>query len=163
MKKLLLVTTLALLVLPSTVFAAASVVQDSCVAFVENDLNFAKIHFSLVNFSLPAPVCGLNFEPEPQPVLPECEMVASEAPAGWVTSLKANGGATYGQFPALGCVPAGSSQSGFSFTLDPGFCCYVVKFFDAAGDVLLEQEECFCEKPVQTENMTWGMLKSTYR
>lgn len=165
MKKLLLVFAFALAVLPSQALADASVVQDSCVAFIDENSGktFATIHFSIVNFSLPAPLSGINMEPEPLPVLPECEMLQCSAPAGWVCSLKLNGGATFGALAAANAIPIGDALSGFSFLLDPGFCCYVVKYFAADGTVLLEQEECFCETPVQTESTTWGQLKGQYR
>jgi hypothetical protein len=118
----------------------------------------------VVNFSLPAPVCDLHFIPEPQPVLPECEMLDATSPPGWSDVLTPLGGAErFAQTPN-DCVPTnGGSKSGYTFLLDPGFCCYLVQFTDPTGAVMLEQEECFCQKPVQTLNSTWGNIKAIYR
>ena len=153
-----------LLILPATSFADAAVVQDSCVVFEgEDGSTLVTIYFTVVNFSLASDLCDLHFTPEPLPVLPNCEMLACTAPTGWTCALKANGGADWVADTAADCIPANSAKGEFSFTLDPGFCCYVVDFTDEAGDVMLTQEECFtlCGK-VANKKGTWGELKSKY-
>jgi hypothetical protein len=161
--KSLMIVALALLILPSVAMADASIRQDACETWVENGTTFARIHFTAINFSLPGPLCDLHFIPEPQPVRPECEMIEAVPAEGWSAFLNPFGGADWFANTPDDCIAPGTAKDGFSFLLDPGFCCYVVQFTDATGAVVLEQEECFCEKPVQTKNATWGQVKSIYR
>lgn len=164
-RKLLLslgVTAVVVLALPSMVMADASVRQDSCVAYYAGGKFFTRVKFTVVNFSLPVPVCDLHFIPEPQPVDPDCEMLGTFDPPGWTSSLNPLGGADWFANTPADCIAPGTAISGFGFVLDPGFCCYVVQFTDGTGDVILEQEECFCDTPLPVENETWGAIKSLY-
>jgi hypothetical protein len=154
---------IALVAVPNLALADVSARQDSCVSFTENGTLFTRVYFSVINFSLPADVCSFRFIPEPQPPLAECTMIDCGAPAGWTCALNGDGGATWNANTAADCVPIGGIRTGFNYLLDPGFCCYVVQFFDANGSLLAEQEECFCDKPVQNETSTWGNIKATYR
>jgi hypothetical protein len=151
-----------LLVLPSMVMADASVRQDSCISYVSGGKIFARVKFSVVNFSLPVAVCDLHFIPEPQPVDPSCEMLSTFNPPGWSSFLNPFGGADWFANTPADCVAPGAVLSDFGFVLDPGYCCYIVQFTDATGTVILEQEECFCEGPLPTEDETWGAIKSLY-
>ena len=159
----LLLVALALIVLPGLAQAEVSARQDSCVAWQEDGTTFARIYFSVINFSLPAPVCDLHFIPEPQPPLAECTMIESGQDPGWSSVLNPLGGADWFANTPNDCIAPGTVWTGFNFLLDPGFCCYVVQYTDATGAVIAEVEECFCDKPVQNEQTTWGQLKGIYR
>jgi len=154
---------LALLMAPALAFADADVRQDSCVAYQENGIDYVRVHFSIINFSLPTAVCDLHLIPEPQPVLPQCLMLQCAAPMGWNCFLNPLGGADWFANTPADCIPAGNIKSGYSFVLDPGFCCYITQYTDATGAVILEQEPCFCDKTVGVEGSTWGDLKQHYR
>lgn len=159
----LLLIGIALVAMPGLASADVSARQDSCVTFQEDGVSYARIYFSVINFSLPAAVCDMHFIPEPQPPLAQCTMIASGQEPGWSSFLNPFGGADWFANSPADCIPTGGIRSGFNFLLDPGFCCYVVQFTDATGAVLAEVEECFCEKPVQVENQTWGGIKGIYR
>lgn len=159
----LLLVGIALVAMPSLASADVSARQDSCVTFEEGGVSYARVYFSVINFSLPAPVCDLHFIPEPQPPLPQCTMIASGSDPGWSSFLNPFGGADWFADTAGDCIATGDIRSGFNFLLDPGFCCYLVQYTDATGAVVAEVEECFCEKPVQIENQTWGNIKGIYR
>jgi hypothetical protein len=148
---------------PQFALADASVRQDSCVYYMEGENLFARVKFTVVNFSLPAPICDLHFIPEPQPPLSECTMIDTYDPMGWSSFLNPFGGADWFAHTPLDCIEPGTAKSGYGYLLDPGFCCYIVQFTGPTGEVLLEQEECFCDKPVPTEDRTWGAIKALYR
>ena len=167
-----LVIALALLVLPGLAYGDASIVQDACIGYYDDTGKFFfNVEFSVVNFSLPAPVCDLHFTPEPQPPMQGCEMIGCGAPeadpvlglAGWSCFLTPQGGGDWFANSPADCIAPGSSKGGFSFLLDPDYCCYVVQFTDPTGAIILEQEECFCSDPTPTERSTWGLLKSLYK
>jgi hypothetical protein len=161
-KGLLLTVALGLLLVPALAKADVSARQDSCVTEEREGITYTKTYFTIVNFSLPTAVCSFRFIPEPQPPLPECTIIDCGHPAGWSCVINVDGGATWSEAGA-GCIAPGTAVSEFWYELDPGFCCYVVQFFDESGNLLAEQEECFCEKPVQNENSTWGRMKGIYR
>ncbi|MFH1842124.1 MAG: hypothetical protein ABIF77_02870, partial [bacterium] len=82
MKKLLMLfATTLFLFTPLTVFAEASIIQEACEIVPSYD--GVLLHFSVVNFSLPAPVCCLVFTPEPLPATPDCEVADIVYPGGW--------------------------------------------------------------------------------
>lgn len=143
--------------------ADASVVQDSCIAVGTPPLASVWTYFTVVNFSLPAPVCDLHVIPEPQPPSADCEMVDVRAPAGWSVFLNPEGGADWFANTPSDCIDVETSKSVFAFLLDPAFCCYVVQFTDPTGAVLLEQEECFTCQKVPVEQRTWGHIKELYQ
>ena len=160
MKKLqlCLALALALAVLPSAAFARFSVIQDSC----RTEGNTVITYFSVVNFDSPVAVCDLHFIPE-NPV-PGCTMIGCGTPAGWSCALNAATlGVDYVALTPADCIGAGTMKRGFSFTLDPDFCCYIVQFTDGNGNVLLEQEECFNCVHVGVQPETWGNMKKLYR
>jgi len=159
--RIFLAVSIALLILPTIVSADAAVVQDSCV-WVSQDI--VRIYFTVVNFSLPAPVCDLHFIPEPQPPLPECALLSAGSPPGWSSFLNPLGGADWYANTINDCIPAGTAKGNYWFELDPGFCCYVVQFTDPTGAVILEQEECFtlCGK-VPIEERSLGGVKKLYK
>jgi hypothetical protein len=164
MRKLLVVLSIPLLILglvPAVSHADASVVQDSCLAVGTQPPYNVWTYFTVVNFSLPAPVCGIHVIPEPLPVLPRCEIIGLDSPAGWTGTLNAFGGADWTS--ASNCIATGSAKGEFAFLLDPDFCCYVVQFLGPAGELLLEQEECFTCQKVPVEGDSWGFIKDTYR
>ena len=159
-----LLALLVLMVLPSLAHADASIVQDSCTGYYDpTGKLFFLIDFTVVNVSLPTSVCDLHFVPEPTPPQVGCEMVQCGGPMGWSCFLNPSGGADWFANTPADCIPPGSGKGGFSFLLDPAYCCYVVQFTDPTGAVILEQEECFCSDPVPKANTTWGLLKSRYR
>jgi hypothetical protein len=165
-KRLLLVLVAPLLVLltaPADTLADASVVQDSCIVVGTPPNANLWTYFTVVNFSLPDVVCDLHFIPEPQPVLPGCEMLDTRNAAGWASFLNPFGGADFFANTLNDCIQPGTAKGGFAFFLDPDFCCYVVQFTGPDGSVLLEQEECFTCQKVPTEHETWGKIKSLYR
>ena len=165
MKRLLAVSVLPLLLLivvPTGVRADAAVVQDSCVTVPGVPPYNVWSYFSVVNFSLPEPVCALQLVPEPQPPTPGCVMASTVAPAGWSSTTNPDGGATWFSLVPAGCIAPGTSKGGFAFLLDPAFCCYMAKFYNAAGLLLLQQEECFTCQKVPTESKTWGHVKQIY-
>ena len=157
---LLAVPILFLLLIPVQSYADAAVVQDSC---VQVDQKTLRIYFTVVNFSLPDVLCDLHFIPEPQPPEPGCEWVNVGAPAGWSGVLDPLGGGDFFANTIDDCIPQGDAKGGFWFEVDPAFCCYIVQFTGPAGEVLLEQEECFHCTVVPAEDMTWGTIKSLYR
>ena len=157
---LILTLSIALLVLPTLAFADAAVVQDSCVWVSPTNV---RIYFTVVNFSLPAPICDLHFIPEPQPPLPECTMLGIGQPIGWSGFLNPFGGADWFANTPVDCIPQQTAKGNYWFEVDPGWCCYVVQFTDPTGAVMLEQEECFtlCGK-VPIEERSWGRVKKLY-
>ena len=162
MRKLsLLILVLAFAAVGSPAWADVSARQDSCVTYEDEGITYTRIHFTVVNFSLPGPVCEFRFIPEPQPALPECTMIDCDHPPNWSCGLNGDGGATWVTGPD--CIFPGDARSGFSYLLDPGFCCYKVEFYCADQDLQVTQEECFCDKPVQNQSSTWGRMKGIYR
>ena len=151
-----------LFLIPSQARADASVVQDSCITVGVVPPYNVWTYLTVVNFSLPEPVCYLGFAPEPQPPALGCEIIGIRSPMGWDGYETPEGGANWFVLSADRCIPPGSAQGGFAFLLDPAYCCYVVKFYNAAGDVLLEQEECFTCQKVPAEENTWGHIKQLY-
>ena len=162
-RKLLMIPVLALLLIPSLAFADADVRQDSCVAYTEQGVDYVRVWFSVINFSLPTAVRDLHLTPQPPPVLPECLMLDCTHPAGWSCNLNPLGGAEWFANTPNDCIAPGTIKSGFSFLLDPGFCCYVAQYTDATGAVILEEEVCFCDKTVGVEQGIWGNVKKLYR
>jgi hypothetical protein len=155
---------LMLTLIPAQAFSDASVVQDSCLPFIDQGKPHCRIYFSVVNFSLPSPVCDLHFIPEPQPPSEGCVMLSAEPADGWSAFLSPFGGADYFANTPGACIDAGTIRRGFSFVLDPDFCCYIVQFTDPTGAVMLEQEECFVPCfPSAAGSGAWGTIKSLYR
>jgi len=164
-KKTTFILLAAFLVFPALAIADASVVQLWCEE-VTPDADFVRIHFSVVNFSLPAPVCDLHLLAEPFPPVPECEPLACGSPDGWDCNLNALGGADWFASGPESCIAVGDMYGEYTIDLpapDAGFCCFVVQFTGPAGEVLLEQEECFYCTVVPLEETTWGTIKSMYR
>jgi hypothetical protein len=159
MKKCLLVlATVALVTVPSAAFATFSVIQDSC----RTNANEVTTFFSVVNFNSPVAVCDLHFLPE-NPV-PGCIMIGCSAPVGWSCALNAgNLGADWQALTPADCISAGQIKRGFSFTLDPDFCCYLVTFTGPNHEELATQEECFNCVHVGVEDGDWGKVKKLYR
>jgi hypothetical protein len=164
MKRLLLILVLPLVfaLIPATIHADVSVVQDSCVAVGTPPYANVWTYFSVVNFSLPSGVCFFEFMPEPQPPDPGCVIIDTVSPTGWDASLNAFGGAEWFATEPDSCISSGNIKRGFAFYLDPAFCCYVVTFRDATGAVLHVQEECFTCQKVPVEERTWGYIKQYY-
>lgn len=159
---LLLLLPLLLVLAPVTLYADASIVQDSCVVVGEPPLASVWTYFTVVNFSLPASVCDLHFIPEPQPPKAGCVMIGVRSPAGWSAVLNAFSGADWYANTPGDCIEPGKAKGGFAFLLDPDFCCYVVQFTDATGAVILEQEECFTCQKVPVDLQSWGAIKQYY-
>jgi hypothetical protein len=165
-RQLLFVLTVSIfivLLIPNFAHAEASVVQDSCVTVGDGPPWDVWTYFTIVNFSLPSPVCALLVIPEPQPVDPGCEMIDLRQPAGWTGFFNSFGGADWFANTPTDCIPAGTAKGEFAFLLDPDFCCYIVQFLDPTGAVMLEQEECFTCQKVPTEDKTWGHIKELYK
>jgi hypothetical protein len=162
MQRLLLVISILLILTPALVLADASVVQDSCLAVGTPPNANVWTYFTIVNFSLPAPVCDLHLIPEPFPASAGCEILDTINAPGWSSVLDPGGGATFFANTPGDCVPIGGSKGGFAFYLDPDFCCYVVQFTDATGAVILEQEECFTCQKIPTQEQSWGAIKQLY-
>lgn len=53
---------------PALALADASVVQEYCEQYTPGSNDLIIVHFTVVNFSLPADVCDLHFAPEPYTV-----------------------------------------------------------------------------------------------
>jgi hypothetical protein len=77
--------------------------------------------------------------------------------------LRSDGGADWRALDPSGCIPAGSIKRGYSFDLDPEFCCYLVQFTGPQGEVLAEVEECFDCVQVGTQRQSWSNVKQLYR
>ena len=159
MKKcFLILATAALAIAPTAAFATFSVIQDSC----RTNANEVTTYFSVVNFNSSVPVCDIHFLPE-NPV-PGCIMIGCGAPAGWTCALnQGNAGADWNANTAADCIAAGQIKRGFSFTLDPDFCCYLVDFTGPDHEVLARQEECFNCVHVGVEQENWGNVKRLFR
>ena len=165
MKRLLAVLVfpaVLLLLVPSGALADASVVQDSCITVGTAPPYNVWTYFTVVNFSLPEPVCGFTLVPEPLPPVAGCEIIGTQSPSGWVGQVTPQGGASWYAVGAGDCIAPPSSKGEFAFYLDPAFCCYVASFYGAAGNLLLEQEECFTCQKVPTEQKNWGHIKQLY-
>lgn len=155
---LLLSVVVSLAVLPTAASATFSVIQDSC----RTEGNTEITYFSFVNFNSPVPVCDMHFIPE-NPV-PGCTIIGCAAPAGWACALNpGNLGVDYTALSPADCVTAGNILSGFSYTLDPEFCCYIVQFTDENHEVIAEQEECFNCIHVGVDSESWGNVKQMFR
>jgi hypothetical protein len=173
MKRLLLILFLPffLVSIPATIHADVSVVQDSCVTVGTPPFANVWTYFSVVNFSLPVAVCDLHFIPEPQPPDSGCVMLDLVSPgpdpgipgsAGWSGALRPDGGADWWANTPADCILPGTIRRGFAFYLDPAFCCYIVRFTDATGAVIHEQEECFTCQKVPVDERSWGYIKQLY-
>jgi len=157
-KSLLILATVALVVLPTSAFATFSTIQDSC----RTVGNTVITYFSVVNFNSPVPVCDIHFLPE-NPV-PGCIIIGCSSPAGWTCALNAgNGGVDWQALTPADCITAGTIKRGFSFTLDPDFCCYLVTFTGPQHEPLATQEECFNCVHVGVEDKPWSGVKNLYR
>ena len=157
-KCLPLVLTLALAILPSAASARFSAIQDSCRSVGNTEIT----HFSIVNFDSPTPIASMQFIPE-NPI-PGCIIIACSTPAGWACDLDTQTqGVDYAATSPSDRIAAGQIKRGFSYTLDPDFCCYIVRFLGPEGETLLEQEECFNCVHVGVQPETWGHVKNHYR
>lgn len=162
-RRLLVLLAAALCTLPVAALGSVSVVQDSCRSFESDTEIFTEVFFSVVNFNSPTPICDLHMIPEGQPPDPGCVMVGCGSPAGWTCTLRADGGADWRAVAPENCIAAGTILRGFSFLLDPEFCCYIAQFTGPQGEVLFEQEECFSCVQVGVEQKPWGGVKRLYR
>jgi hypothetical protein len=163
MKRLLFALPIVfLLLLPALAHADAAIVQDSCVVVGVPPNANVWTYMTVVNFSLPAPLCAFTMIPEPQPPTPGCVMIGTDKPAGWSVFQNPFEGADWFANTPADCIATGTAKGGFAFLLDPAFCCYVVQFLDATGAVMLEQEECFTCQKVPTEDSTWGKIKQLF-
>ena len=163
-KSSLIAIALAMLLVPSMVLASINVVQDSCRTVWNPTGNkwSVVVYFSVVNFDSPTPICGVNFVVEGQPPDPGCIMVACNAPAGWGCNVTPNVGANYAATTGP-CVTAGHIVRGFSFTLDPEFCCYRVWFIGPNGVILDMEEVCYSCVFIGTQPLPWSNVKQLYR
>ncbi len=155
----------AILAMPVAALADASIVQLWCHAPDETP-NIVEVHFSVINFSLPEAVCGFSLRSEPFPPFAGCVPLWLQETAGWNGTLNAQGGADWNVAADGACIGQQEMAGEFVIALpdpDDSFCCYVVQYLGAAGQVLLEQEECFYCAVVPTETVNWGTLKSLYR
>jgi hypothetical protein len=152
-----------LLLIPVSAWADASVVQEWCEQYIEGNNDPILVNFAVVNFSLPAPLCDLHLIPEPQPVLPDCEILSCVAPPGWTCVLNAMGGADFFANTPNDCIQPGTRLTGFGLVVSiPEWCCYIAQFTGPDGGIMLEQEECFSCSLVPNEEKTWGSIKSMY-
>jgi hypothetical protein len=161
-KLLLVIAASALWILPGTALGSVSVVQDSCRHFegAGGEL-FTEVFFSVVNFNSATPICDLHLIPEGTD--PGCFMVGCSSPAGWSCALRPDNGADWVAAGSGDCITAGTIKRGFSFTLDPEFCCYIAQFTDGSGGIITEQEECFDCVQVGVESKLWGNVKQLFR
>jgi hypothetical protein len=153
------------LAMPVAALADASIIQLWCHA-PDAHPNIVEVHFSLINFSLPEDVCGFSLRSEPFPPFPGCVPLWVQETPGWTGALNNLGGADWVVNNAGTCIGQQEMQGEFVIALpdpDNSFCCYVVQYLGSAGQVLLEQEECFYCAVVPTESVDWGTVKSMYR
>jgi hypothetical protein len=165
-KRLLPAIALGLFVLamPVAALADAAIVQLWCHAPDEHP-NVVEVHFSVINFSLPQDVCSISLRSEPFPPWPGCVPLWVQPTPGWDGALNNLGGADW-SVNGASCI--GQQQMAGEFVValpdpDSNFCCYIAQYINAAGEVMLEQEECFYCAVVPTESVDWGTLKSLYR
>jgi hypothetical protein len=151
---------LAAVSVPSQVQADVAVLQDSCVVVGPDQV---RIYFSVVNLDLPRAICSFAVVAKTEPQPAECEAVDCGAAPDWQCALNASGGADFGATAAAGCVAPGSALGGFYITIDPGFCCYKVRFADDTGVVFVQDYVCFtlCAG-VPVQERTWGSVKQMY-
>jgi hypothetical protein len=167
MKRQLLLTVglgLIVLAMPVTALADAAIVQLWCHAPDYNP-NIIEVHFSVINYSLQPGVCGFSLRSEPFPPYPGCVPLGLQNTPGWTGVLNTQGGANWTNNDG-DCIGPQEMDGEFVIALpnpDANFCCYIAQFLDAAGNVLLEQEECFYCSVVPTESVDWGTIKSLYR
>ena len=167
MKKQLIISAMLVLLalgLPGAALADASIVQLWCQA-PDAHPNVIEVHFSVINFGLPEPVCGFSLRSEPFPPTVGCVPLWLQPTDGWAGSLNAQGGADW-TVTNGDCIGQQEMDGEFVIALpdpDNSFCCYVVQYLNSAGQVLLEQEECFYCTVVPTEHVDWGTVKSLYR
>jgi len=157
-KSALVLAAIALIALPSSAFATFSVIQDSC----RVQGNTVITYFSVVNFNSAIPLCDFHFEPE-NPV-PGCIIIDVGSGPGWIgAENQFNSGADWAALTPADCITAGHIVRGFSFTLDPDFCCYLVHFHGANHEDIVTQEECFDCVHVGTESKPWSGVKRLYQ
>jgi hypothetical protein len=97
-----------------------------------------------------------------------CVAVDCGPAEGWACSLNGFGGAWYGapphDPPRLNCIHPWEMKGGFYVTIDPGFCCYTVRYADELGEIIMEEKECFTScGSTPVEERTWGAIKTTYK
>ena len=157
---------LATLLVPAMAHADASVIQTWCYS-PDHQPNIVEVYFQVVNFSLPEPICGLSLRSEPFPPDPSCEpRWLAVTPKGWQGQLNGLGGADWWLLDGGECIENEAMSGEFTIVLpdpDDTFCCYVVDFLNADGEVMLTQEECFFCSSVPTENTSWSTVKSLYQ
>jgi hypothetical protein len=155
-----LVLILTAVFLPSQVQADAAVVQDSCVVVGPDQV---RIYFSVINLNLPRSICSFEVITNSDPQPSECVPVGCGAAPDWQCALNTSGGADFGSTAAPGCIAPGTALGGFYVTIDPGFCCYRVRFADESGVVFVQDYVCFtlCDG-LPVEESTWGSVKQMY-
>ena len=164
-RSLLVLAILPGLFLPALAQADASIAQDSCVVVGDNQ---TRVYFTVFNSGLPRSICSFQLIPEHQPPETECMAVDCGPAQGWACSLNGFGGAWYGAPPHDPpyplCIQPWEMVSGFYITIDPGFCCYTVRYADELGEVIMEEKECFTScGSTPVEERTWGAIKTMYK
>lgn len=150
--------------LPSLVQADAAVIQDSCVVVGPDQV---RMYFSVFNLNLPRSICSFSVIAKTDPPPSECVAVDCGAAPDWQCALNASGGADFGATaappPGTNCIAPGGALGGFYITIDPGFCCYKVRFADESGVVFVQNYVCFtlCDG-LPVEPRTWGSIKQMY-
>jgi hypothetical protein len=162
--RLLSLAILLVLCLPVLVHADASVRQDSCVVVGPDQV---RIYFTVFNEGLPRSICSFQLIPEDQPPTQQCTAVDAGPAAGWTSALNSFGGADYNALPPEPplsyCIDAWDLLGGFYVTIDPGFCCYWIKYADETGGFIMQEKECFTScGDVSVEQKTWGNIKKMY-
>ncbi len=159
MKKFIAVLfTFTLAAAPTVALANLDLIQDGCL--IEG--NTVTTSFAVANFNSPIPVADVHLIPE-NPV-PGCTILRCGAPTGWTCTLNATTlGVDYVAVDPATVVNSGQILHGFTFTLDPEFCCYMVQFTGPAGEVLLEVEKCFDCVHVGVTPETWGNVKQLFK
>jgi hypothetical protein len=159
MKKFLtIVFTVALAALPTMAMASLDLIQEGC----QVEGNTVTTTFAVANYNSPVPVADVHLIPE-NPV-PGCTIIGCGVPAGWLCTLNpATLGVDYQVLDPASAVFAGQIEHGFTFVLDPDFCCYIVQFTGPNHEVLLEVEKCFSCVHVGAAPETWGNVKQLFR
>jgi hypothetical protein len=162
--RLFLLAILLILWLPVLVHADAAVLQDSCVVVGPDQV---RVYFTVFNEYLPRAICSFQLIPENQPPSQQCTAVDAGPGDGWTSVLNSTGGADYGAVPPdppqSYCIAPGEFLGGFYLTIDPGFCCYWVKYADETGAFILQEKECFTScNGLPVEQKTWGNIKKMY-
>jgi hypothetical protein len=121
-----------------------------------------RLGMALINLGQ-TPICGFRLTPTTSDPNQGCQLIECAAPPGWACSVDAAAGS--GTWTTTGaCLAPSDILRGFTFVLDPPYCCYSSQFMDAQGYVVFTNTTCFaCDATVPVRPSSWAQVKQLYR